>query len=110
MDVDADRNMEELPKSPDPRSDLLIYRPPPAVPTPGDLPDEDMELFMHAMPAGEAIYYLYYPSGSVDEVLIEQFKSRLEAAAFILGKEDMQLSRLNETDRQRIRSQFPEFF
>lgn len=38
------------------------------------------------------------------------FESRLEAAAFILGKEDLQLARLEEPDRHRIRSHFPEFF
>lgn len=97
--------------SPDPRSDLRLYRHPPECPGPGGLPDDDdTELFVHAVPGGTAIYYLCYPSELSGEVSIIPFESRLDAAAFILGKEDLQLVRLEEPDRHRIRFHFPEFF
>lgn len=110
MVVDGDRNTKELPGSPDPRSDLLLYRPPQDFPGSEITPDDDTEIFVHAVAGDADIYYLRYPSGPAGRFSIMPFESRLDAAAFILGKEDMQLARLAEPDRNRIRSHFPEFF
>lgn len=111
MVADGDRNSKELPPgSPDPQSDLLLYRPPTDIPGSGSLRDEEIEIFVHVVPGDTGIYYIYYPSEPKGEVSIIPFESRLEAAAFILGKEDGELERLTEPDRHRIRSHFPEYF
>jgi len=95
---------------PDPGSDLLLYRSPPATPGLGIPSNEDTELFVHIMSGGTVLYYLCYPSEPTGGVSIMPLGSRLDAAAFILGKEHMQLVRLTEPERNRIRSHFPEFF
>lgn len=74
------------------------------------MPNDEVELFVHVVPGDAGIYYLRYLSESAGQVLIMLLESRLETAVFILGKEDLQLARLNEPDRHRIRFQFPEFF
>lgn len=110
MAVDGERNTKKLPGSPDPRSDLLLYRPPPDIPGSGSMPDDDTEIFVHTVPGETGIYYIHYPSEPAGRYSIVPFESRLDAAAYILGKEHIQLERLPEPDRNRIRSHFPEFF
>jgi len=107
---DAGRIAEPQSALPDPSSDVLIYHFPPDIPGSNSLCDEEIEIFVHAVPGDTGIYYIYYPSEPKGEVSIIPFESRFEAAAFILGKEDGNLERLTEPDRHRIRFHFPEYF
>jgi len=96
-------------RSPDPVSDVLLYRPPQAAADCG-IPDDDVGLYIFTGPGSTATYYLCSRNGRVDDISIWLLDSRLEAAAFILGSEDWELSRLDEPDRERIRAHFPEIF
>jgi|GEM_PF-2901148 len=109
--VDGDRPERDLPGGTlDPRSDLLLYRPPQVPPVPPGAEDDIVTLYVHAGPRGRATYYLSCRPMGTGRDRIWLLESRLEAAAFILGSEHKELSRLDGPDRERIRAHFPEYF
>lgn len=110
ISADHGRTGGHLPgRSPDPASDILLYRPPQAAAECG-IPGDDVGLYIFTGSGGTATYYLCSITGPENEISIWLLDSRLEAAAFILGCEDWELSRLDEVDRERIRIHFPEYF
>ena len=110
ISVERGRTGEHLPgRSPDPASDVLLYRPPKRAVDCG-FPGDDVGLYFYPGPGGTTRYYLCCSDGPLSSPSFWFLDSPIEAAAFILGSEDWDLARLNAPDRERIRSHFPEYF